>query len=242
MTSRTRLHSLLWTGSVVVATALSLVLTLQVKAVNSDIAETEKAIVATKQQLAILETEFQTRARQQQLVRWNEVEFGYVAPRADQFLDGRAELAALGKPAQILDAAPIRMAEAAAPAIAPGVETAAPGPVRMASAAPAAKPAAVAPAKAETPIRLAQAKTEKPAMMRQLVAMADAKPVAKPADKAVAKATKPEPKAQVVKAAVAKDAAKSAAKPATRLAKAEAAPRDFAKRFDLDTVIAEGKR
>lgn len=245
MTSRTRLHSLLWTGSVVVATALSLVLTLQVKAVHSDIAETEKAIVATKQQLAVLETEFQTRARQQQLVRWNEVEFGYVAPRADQFLDGRAELAALGKPAQILDAAPIRMAEAAAPAIAPGAETAAPVPVPMASAASAAKPAVVAPAKAEAPIRLAQAKSEKPAMMRQLVAMTDAKPVAKPvksAEKAVAKVTKAEPKAQVVKVAVAKEAAKSAAKPATRLAKAEAAPRDFAKRFDLDSVIAEGKR
>lgn len=251
MTSRTRLPSLLWTGSVVMATALSLVLTLQVKAVHSDIAETEKAIVSTKQQLAVLETEFQTRARQQQLVRWNEVEFGYVAPRADQFLDGRAELAALGKPAQIMDPAPMRMAEAAAPGVV--------APVPMASAAPAARAAASDAA----PIRLAQADAAKPAMMRQLVAMVDSTPAppARPAAKTLAKAAKPEARAQVAKVAAARDAgdkagikpagaktagAKSAgAKPAgaaARLAEADAAPRDFARRFDLDTVIAEGKR
>ncbi|WP_066555810.1 hypothetical protein [Croceicoccus bisphenolivorans] len=202
MTSRTRISSLLWTGAVVLATALSLVLMLQVKAVNSEIAETEKAIVSTQQQIAVLETEFQTRARQQQLVRWNEVDFGYVAPRADQFLDGRAQLAALGKQVEIIEDEPIRMAEGAA-ATMPVVEEAAP--VRTASAADS-KPAlkgepekAANTAKLDAPVRLAQA----PAMMRQLVAVDTVKP-------------KPAPKAQE-------------------------RTRSFAERFDIDTVIAEGR-
>ncbi|MBB3988955.1 hypothetical protein [Croceicoccus naphthovorans] len=172
MTHAARLQSLLWTGAVVLATALSLVLMLQVKAVNSEIAETDKAIIAAKQQIAVLETEFQTRARQQQLVRWNEVDFGYVAPRADQFLDGRAELAALGKPVRIIEDAPVMMAEADS-------EATAAAPVRMAAAEKAetvtmgpvlkGKPEAVS----DAPIRLAAAPA--PTMMRRLVARDDAK-------------------------------------------------------------------
>lgn len=206
MTHRTRLSSLIWYGAVGLAMALSLVLMLQVKAVNSEIAETEKAIVSAKQQIAVLETEFQTRARQQQLVRWNEVDFGYVAPKASQFLDGRAQLAALGKPVEIIEAAPIRMAEAAQMPEQEnaGTDTTAAAPVRMASAddKPVLK-GKPEEARADVPVRLAQA----PAMMRQLVARdavpakADTKSVTKGADNA----------------------------------------RGFAERFDLDTVIAEGK-
>lgn len=164
MTHRNRLHSLLWTGAVVLATALSLVLMLQVKAVNSEIAEREKAIIATKQQIAVLETEFQTRARQQQLVRWNEVDFGYVAPQASQFLDGRAQLAALGKPVRIIEAEPIRMAAAAQLPAEPDAGDAAP--VRMASADSARAELQGDAGKIDAPIRLAQG----PTMMRQLVA------------------------------------------------------------------------
>lgn len=177
MTNRARLHSLLWTGAVALALALALALTLQVKAVNSQIAETEKSILATKQRIAVLETEFQTRARQQQLVRWNEVEFGYVAPKASQFLDGQAQLAMLGKPVDIIEAAPIRMADAAE-VMAESEEAAAP--VRMASAevaGPVKLKGDPEKAKADLPVRLAAA--EAPKMMRQLVARDTAKPAAK---------------------------------------------------------------
>lgn len=239
MTSRNRMQSVLWTGSVVVATALSLVLMLQVKAVNSEIAETEKAIVSTKQQIAALETEFQTRSRQQQLVRWNEVDFGYVAPRADQFLDGRAQLASLGKQVEIIDAQPVRIAVADAQVQAGGASASSPEAVRVAKAeaavAPALKGAAEKPA-----IRLAQAETKAPAMMRQLVAT-DAR--IRPSQIGPKAAVKGEarftaaPQAAAVKVAAAKPAAVkvSAAKPA-------AGPENFAERFDLDKVIAEGKR
>lgn len=228
MTSRNRKQSLLWTGSVVVATALSLVLMLQVKAVNSEIAETEKAIVSTKQQIASLETEFQTRARQQQLVRWNEVDFGYVAPRADQFLDGRAELASLGKQVEIIDAQPVRMAVADAQA---DTAVAAAAPTRMASndAAPA-KQAPTLKGDAERPaIRLAQADTKAPAMMRQLVATD--RPL-RAGDVGVKAAAKGE----------ARFASAAPVKPVKAAAPAPAKPKSFAERFDLDTVIAEGKR
>lgn len=169
MTHRNRLHSLLWSGAVVLAAAICLVLMLQVKAVNSQIAETEKAIIATKQHIAVLETEFQTRSRQQQLVRWNEVEFGYVAPRAAQFLDAGTQLAALGKPVEILESAPIRMAAAEVEA------DHAAAPVRMARAddgriplAGEDTPAIIA----AQPVRVASAA---PPMMRQLVARDDTK-------------------------------------------------------------------
>ncbi len=234
MTSRNRTQSLLWTGSVVVATALSLVLMLQVKAVNSEIAETEKAIVSTKQQIASLETEFQTRARQQQLVRWNEVDFGYVAPRADQFLDGRAELASLGKQVEIIDAQPVRMAVADAQA--DTAVAAAAAPTRMASndAAPDQKTggrqAPTLKGDAERPaIRLAQADTKAPAMMRQLVATD--RPL-RAGDVGVKAAAKGE----------ARFASAAPVKPVKAAAPAPAKPKSFAERFDLDTVIAEGKR
>lgn len=175
MTHRNRLNTLLWTGAVIVATALSLVLMLQVKAVNSEIAETDKAIMAAQQQIAVLETEFQTRARQQQLVRWNEVDFGYVAPKASQFLDGRSQLAALGKPVEIIESEPIRMAAAATEALAESEMTVGQAPVRVASAetpavAPVLKGDAEAAGVRENTLRLAAA----PPMMRQLAARENA--------------------------------------------------------------------
>ncbi|WP_144097653.1 hypothetical protein [Croceicoccus sediminis] len=212
MTNRARLHSLLWTGAVALALAFALALTLQVKAVNSEIAETEKAILAAKQRIAVLETEFQTRARQQQLVRWNEVEFGYVAPKASQFLDGQAQLAMLGKPVDIIESAPIRMADAAE-AVAQGDEAAAP--VRMASAETAPAPVKLKgdpeKAKADLPVRLAAA--DAPRMMRQLVARDTGRDIGR-------------------------DTVRDAAKPAAKQEKERAAA-SFAERFDIDSVIGE---
>jgi len=190
MTHRNRLNSVLWTGAVLMALALSLGLMLQVKSVNSRIAETDRAILSARQQIASLETEFQTRSRQQQLTLWNEVDFGYVAPKAGQFLDGRTQLAALGKPVVIEEAAPIRMAAAEVPAADSGVAHA-DAPVRMASASAAPKlkgdaDAARPAAKVETPVRLASAT---PGMMRQLVARDSAiRPVSEKPERAHASA------------------------------------------------------
>ncbi|QNE06051.1 hypothetical protein [Croceicoccus marinus] len=142
MTNRNRFHSVLWAGALGVSGAICFALMLQVTAVKSDIADAERQITSVQEEIATLETEFQTRARQQQLARWNEVDFGYVAPDASQFMSDGTQLAALGKP---LDIAPsgagdVLMADAAdAPALAEGV-------------------------------RLAAADTQAPQMMRQLVA------------------------------------------------------------------------
>ncbi|WP_239804409.1 hypothetical protein [Croceicoccus hydrothermalis] len=155
MISRNRTQAMMWSAAVLVALALCFALMLQVKGVKSDIAATERQILQTKQELIVLETEFQTRARQQQLVRWNEVEFGYVAPKADQFFETRQELTMLGKP----------------------VDVAAPAPMRMADAGD--KPQEAAPA-GEAPVRVASADNAAApiGMMRQLVARDNARSTA----------------------------------------------------------------
>ena len=56
------------------------------------------------------ETEFETRASQQQLSNWNAVEFGYSAPRADQYLESERQLAALGTPRGVDAPSPVRVA------------------------------------------------------------------------------------------------------------------------------------
>ncbi|WP_299309162.1 hypothetical protein [uncultured Croceicoccus sp.] len=138
MISRNRTQAMMWSAAVLVTLAVCFALMLQVKGVKSDIAATERQILQTKQELIVLETEFQTRARQQQLVRWNEVEFGYVAPKADQFFETRQELAMLGKPVDVVAPAPMRMADAQ-DATHDADETGE-APVRMAAADNAAAP------------------------------------------------------------------------------------------------------
>ena len=48
--------------------------------------------------------------QQQQLAAWNQVEFGYSAPRADQYVEHERQLAALGSPRGIDAPQPIRVA------------------------------------------------------------------------------------------------------------------------------------
>ncbi len=80
--------------------ALLLALTFKVNAVKSDVRLAERQIIAAQQAKLMLETEFETRASQQQLSDWNAVEFGYSAPRADQYLESERQLAALGTAAR----------------------------------------------------------------------------------------------------------------------------------------------
>jgi hypothetical protein len=109
-------QSIVWAVVIAVAAVLLLALTLRVNAVKAQVRLTERRILATKQDKLSLETEFQTRANQQQLAAINAVEFGFKAPGAGQYLDGERQLAALSRPV--------------APAMTPGL----PAPVRMARA------------------------------------------------------------------------------------------------------------
>lgn len=87
-------------------------LTFRVNTVKSEVRLAERQIVRLERENMLLETEFQTRANQQQLADWNAIEFGYKAPRADQYLEGERQLASLGPPREIGAPSPIRVARA----------------------------------------------------------------------------------------------------------------------------------
>jgi len=114
--TRDRVHSIGWMTVLLVCGALSLALMLRVNAVKSEVASSEKRIVYLKRDIDFLQTEFQTRSNQQQLKELNEVEFGYEAPKAEQYIEGERQLAALGKPAGPSAPQPIRYASAEVPA------------------------------------------------------------------------------------------------------------------------------
>jgi hypothetical protein len=108
--TRDRVRSIGWAVVLTVCAALTLVLTFRVNALKSQVRLTERQIVALKQEKIELETEFETRANQQQLRALNDVEFGYEAPKADQYIEGERQLAAFGKPRAPGAPAPIRVA------------------------------------------------------------------------------------------------------------------------------------
>jgi hypothetical protein len=110
-----RLRSIGWAAVLLSCLTLTVALTFRVNAVKSQVQLVERQIVAVKQQKLFLETEFETRANQQQLASINEVEFGYQAPAAGQYLEGERQLAALGKARSPDAPSPIRVAHAATP-------------------------------------------------------------------------------------------------------------------------------
>ena len=111
--TRDRMHTIGWGMSLVICLALTLALTFRVNAVKSQVRLAERQIAQLKQEKLFLETEFETRANQQQLSNINTVEFGYQAPSAAQYLEGERQLAALGKPRAPGAPSPIRVATAA---------------------------------------------------------------------------------------------------------------------------------
>lgn len=113
--TRDRLRSIRWAGLLVFCFVLTVVLTFKVNAVKSQVRLAERQILAIKQDKLLLETEFETRANQQQLRSLNAVEFGYQAPAAGQYLEGERQLAALGKPRAADAPSPIRFAHAEDP-------------------------------------------------------------------------------------------------------------------------------
>lgn len=93
-----RMRKIGWAAVLLTCTALYLGLHLRVNAVKSEVRQAERRIVSLQEQKLMLETEFETRSNQQQLATWNEVEFGYRAPTAGQFLEGERQLAQFGTP------------------------------------------------------------------------------------------------------------------------------------------------
>ena len=75
--TRDRMRSIGWAAVLLTCLAFTVVLTFKVNAVKSQVRLAERQILAVKQDKLLLETEFETRANQQQLRTLNEVEFGY---------------------------------------------------------------------------------------------------------------------------------------------------------------------
>jgi len=112
MTQHNPMRRIGWIAALAVCTALYLMLHLKVHAVRSEVVRAERQIVALEQQNTFLETEFETRANQLQLAAWNNVDFGYVAPGASQFLESERQLASFGTPRAPGAPEPIRVASA----------------------------------------------------------------------------------------------------------------------------------
>jgi hypothetical protein len=96
--TRDRLRSIGWAFVLTVCFALLMALTFRVNAVKSEVRLAERQIVNLQREKVFLETEFEARANQQKLKAINDVEFGYSAPRAEQYIEGERQLASLGKP------------------------------------------------------------------------------------------------------------------------------------------------
>lgn len=113
--TRDRVHSLGWISVLLICAALTIGLTLRVNAVKSQVHDAEKRILYVQSDINFLETEFQTRSNQQALKQLNDLEFGYKAPVAAQYIEGERQLAALGMPAAPGAPRPIRYANAEKP-------------------------------------------------------------------------------------------------------------------------------
>ena len=107
-----RIRQIGWLALLAVCLMLFVALTFRVNAVKSEVVRAERQIIALERETQRLETEYQTRANQQQLANWNKVDFGYAAPRADQFLETERQLAGLGEGRAPGAPAPIRVARA----------------------------------------------------------------------------------------------------------------------------------
>lgn len=98
MNPGSRLRKIGWAMVLITCTTLYGALHLRVNAVKSEVRLAERQIVALQEEKLLLETEFQTRSNQRQLATWNDVEFGYSAPRPGQVLEGERQLAQFGSP------------------------------------------------------------------------------------------------------------------------------------------------
>lgn len=112
MVAGSRLRQLGWFVTLALCMTLFVGLTFKVNSVRSEVRLAERQILALQREKVLLETEFETRASQQQLAQWNAVDFGYQAPGPGQYLEGERQLAALGEPRALAAPTPIRVARA----------------------------------------------------------------------------------------------------------------------------------
>ena len=98
MTQQSRLRRMGWIAVLALCTACYLALHLKVHAVRSEVVRSERQIVALDDEKTLLETEFETRASQEQLASWNRVEFGYAAPTAARFVEKEGDRSKFGTP------------------------------------------------------------------------------------------------------------------------------------------------
>ena len=108
--TRNRMNTIGWGMALSICFALTMILTSYVNAVKSKVRLVERDIVAVELEKQELETEFETRSRHDQLEAFNHNEFGYEAPRPEQYLQGERQLAMLGTPRGKDAPAPIRVA------------------------------------------------------------------------------------------------------------------------------------
>ena len=150
MSAPARMRRIGWFAALALCTALYLMLHLKVHAVQSDVVRAERQIVRLEQEKLLLETEYETRANLLQLSAWNQVDFGYTAPTAGQFIEGQRQLASFGTPRGPGAPDPIRVAHA-------GGETPSSTSSRRACWAPSkcSRPAASSPSSASTAWRTA---------------------------------------------------------------------------------------
>lgn len=130
MMNSSQVRSLGWAAVLSVCLAVMTVLSFKVHAVKSQVLLAERQLIALEREKLLLETEFETRANQRQLAEWNQVEFGYGAPRSGQFLEGERQLASLGEVRGPDAPNPIRLAKADAGDVAAAAAAAADAPMR----------------------------------------------------------------------------------------------------------------
>lgn len=107
-----RLRQVGWAVALSICLTAFALLAMTVTGVKSEVALAERQIIDLKHEVMVLETEFETRANQQQLANWNAVDFGFEAPEAAQYLENERQLRGLGSPLGDNAPAPIRVARA----------------------------------------------------------------------------------------------------------------------------------
>ena len=112
ITPGSRLRQVGWAVVLAACIGLFLAISFRVHAVRSEVLLAERQIIALERETLMLETEFQTRASQRQLADWNAIEFGYQAPRPDQYLASERQLASLSVPLGPGAPSPVRFAQA----------------------------------------------------------------------------------------------------------------------------------
>ena len=90
--TRDRLQSIGWFTLLAFCGVFTGSLVLRVNAVKSQVQISQRQIMALKRENEFLETEYETRANQQQLAAINDLDFGYKAPESGQYRTAAVDL------------------------------------------------------------------------------------------------------------------------------------------------------